>query len=170
MSTIKYSGEVKIKIKNRPPIKTKNNGTQTLFNFLYDTLGGILVPYTDSAKYRKLLPTKIELIKDVPITTDNYGNYSASSVLIEPILLTDRSFTVAQDTINTKSRFLLCSTMLSHTKLSSSYSPDSKGKLLLINGNNKILAYVNLDLAELAAIKDDVNGQAVIEWKLMFSN
>ena len=49
-SNIAYNGKVTVKVKGKPPVKTKNEGSIGFFNLLYDILAQKLV-VTDQSEF-----------------------------------------------------------------------------------------------------------------------
>ena len=170
MDKIKYTGEVQVRVKTKPPIKVKNAGTDAFFNLLYELLANIISPH-DNTAYLKRLPTKLQLIRNAEIQSDNkYSPSKYVSLLTQELRVADNREIVkdpSNDKNSLKYTFYITNGLLSTEY---SFSRNDIGKLLLLDHDSRILAYVDIELSEFATVYDDVNGQAIIEWKLMFSN
>lgn len=171
MNKIKYTGEVSIKVKTKPPIKVKNSGTDAFFNLLYELLANLISPQNQVGVIDRL-PSKLQIIRNATIQSDNkYSPIKYESLLTTSGLNVADNRELLKDTTTGK-ECLQFTFYITNGYLNSTYATcrEEIGKLLLLDNTNRILAHVDVDLTDFGTVYDDANGQAVIEWKLMFSN
>lgn len=186
-STYTYKGNVTIKVKKRPPVKKKNNGTQHLFDALYNIMAQ-KIP-SDSTLLYSILPAYYSIVR-YPSNTENTekrenfintivgGNYSevsnfsynsgteSTEVILTRIPITNREF---RGTLGVRYTGMLNHSNLLLNQLSSENV--LSGFVLLLDGSGeKILAYSELQFEELKEVADDSYGQAAIYWDMSISN
>lgn len=178
---ITYIGNVKIKIKDKPPVRRNNNGTNAFFNALRD----ILITAGDAKSTR--LPYYMAIIKstdevlnspnDFFNTYTTYDNsiYNNLKLVLSPIVITSKSKKYDNSTKSfTNGACVLSALLPSSLTITISDEEASLGTvfLLLLSGeeNKKILAFASADYTELSPVFTNSNNQAVIDWELTFSN
>lgn len=169
-SNMIYRGRVTVKVKNKPPVKTKNAGTTAFFKILYSILSQALLT-ENQTEVAKLLPSYITMIYEDDYTLSLlqapdavYKEDAFVNALLAPIPITSRRS-------STKDTVYECILNYGNIKYHS-YSPTMKGYVLLLNGEseNKILAYTPFEFSVIQPVVDDPLGQATIQWSLSFSN
>lgn len=156
-SNLIYYGKVTVRIKNKPPIRKHNSGTTQLFKVLYEALA-------DPAN----------------ASPNNHPGYICISNTKEPSNVTyesDKKLTVSELYINARDvtdNGVKFTALLNHNNISSQTEFNSSDNLLLLDGSRtNVLAYaaVSNDQAKIFdTVKNDSNGQCVIEWEMSFSN
>lgn len=146
-------------INRKKEITVHNNGTNALFNFIYNSLLLSLTPNKDS--FYNSIPAYIDIQKGTPNIT-SYSN--DNSVLISPLVIAGRH-------VSSDSNGIEFSAVLPHSMLQSDVDLQGSGScLLLSNDKSKVLAYVTFRLSDLDAVKNTSDGQATIRWQMSFSN
>lgn len=169
-SSMIYRGRVTVKVKNKPPVKTKNAGTTAFFKILYSILSQALLT-ENQTEVANLLPSYMTMIYDDEDTLSLlqasdavYKENLFVNALLAPIPITARKS-------STKDAVYECILNYDNIKYHS-YSPTKKGYVLLLNSESdkKILAYTPFDFSVIQAVVEDPLGQATIQWSLSFSN
>lgn len=155
-SSFIYRGAVTIKVKNKPPVKQHNEGTNALFNALLYTL---IEGYSASAfpKFMTILSTDL---------TEEYHLDSVSSPLVHEMVIIDKR--VESDTAKFK-----C--VLTKGNITDELNEGPYWIYLLDGNQTHVLAKLQLDKDMIDNINSVKNGtagltQADIIWELSFSN
>lgn len=186
-SGIKYSGKVTVKIKNKPPVKVRNNGTNALFNLIYDILGFSGQPYDCDESWVNRTPGYMMLlhknsftsIDDLTASIDkdnSYSKYVENTLLLKPMEIEERI--VPQEEENNDytpdDKYVTFKCFLTKGNIYSSVLNNCKeqeGLVILLDRNrHNILAYVKIKLEAFESVNADSEGQAIIEWNMDFSN
>lgn len=158
-STIKYSGQVAVKVKNKPVKKIKNTGTDDLFNLLCSMLAG----------NKRNLPTGIDLRIMVDDTTEQ-------TVLVRPAAISSRELdkekcsvifeaTLNHSNFTVKDPLTSCSVVL--VSLNDLREKDylDLARIVVDNSNeNRAI------LEAISTVIEHQNGQATVSWTMNFSN
>ena len=167
---ITYRGRVTIKIKNKPPVKRNNSGTSELFSLLCNVIAGFQL-----SSIEKCIPAKIAMIyDDTGSLTDKIFNsnldfihYKDKSILVSELLISDRQ-------INSITSSVYYAALLPHSQLNTSVKSHAESAkscyVLLLNNQQKIVAYAPFKNSEISSIWEDANGQGVVEWEMFFAN
>lgn len=173
-SNIIYQGKVTVKVKGKPPVKLKNNGTQSFFTALYNILS-LTVLTNNPDKFRSVLPCEMSIVmlgSDHVWVDDNYSSVSSESLLTTPMSIVSRNVaTVKNHTSLSTSVTFDC--LLTHGYINATkYDSTKTGFILLLDGQaeQKILAYTEFDLQQIADVASTANSQATISWQLSFGN
>lgn len=171
LSKLRYHGKVTIRVKNKPPKSKHNEGTIHLFNLLNAILVQSLSSETGSTILNKSLPSYLQIIH-------NGSGYINSSKLAEGSFRAVEDYSILTGFLPIQNRSIdedrnaKFTALLTHSRLNLSVKLEGTGYILLLDSseNEKILAFAQIDLDNLAAIHNDVTGQAAIDWVMSFDN
>lgn len=169
---ITYNGKVTIKIKNKPPVKTKNSGTPILFNMLCNILSGALSDSSSLTQHTSL-PCYMSIITDASVVRSDktvetdYNKLKTYSIVTDLLPITSKSIESTSNSITLST--LLVYSMIKTTAVAS-LTETSTCTILLLDSQNKILAFSEFDFASIQSVCIDPNIQAVIDWNMSFTN
>lgn len=169
ISNIQYTGKVTIKVKGKPPIKTKNAGTLGFFNMLSKLLAQQLVPSAHGVqKFSESMPSYIMVLKstDADLTPESYEYEmnNTQNLLLSEVPITNYEF----DDYQVSFRGVLNN---SNIKSDTTVNYNGDCHVLLLDGARKnILAYTTVNLQYLKEVKDNKFSQATITWTMTFTN
>ena len=154
-SNLVYTGRVTVKIKNKPPVRKFNSGTSALFDVL---LRSIVAPPQHAANE---CPGYMSLVSSLQIDPSVYVK---EELILNNMPLSERRVTSGS------AKF---TALLNHNNTTSNNIPDKCYIVLLDGKQEHVLAYVEADTQQIQIfnqVKNDSNGQCVIEWEMSFSN
>ena len=161
ISNISYTGKVTVKVTSKPPVKRKNAGTNVLFNMLRDVLAGDLNFVSR--------PASIQIIyKDEKINDMSFEENPDFDAYKNNTIVTGRLEITGKDKLSDGR--LKLTALLSYGQLTDAVLNSQTYYVLLLDGNENILAYISISNNDLMPVYENLNGQAVIEWELSFGN
>lgn len=164
--SIKYTGKVTIKIKNKPPVKTRNSGTAALFNVLCNVLSNAFSG-SDSIAH-SYLPCYMSIISGTRIDENtDYLKVKDYSLITEPLPIASREVDSTSNSV-TLSALLVYSVI--KTGAIKGLSEGSTCTVVLLDGRNTILAHSDFQFSSIQEVCENPNIQAAIDWQMSFSN
>lgn len=170
-NSIKYSGNVTIKVKNRKPSRVHNSGTTALFSLLCNILSRS-IDLNMPTLFSESLPCYMSMINDQDgkITSETLSENIDYSAYLNAVLLREELIITSRNADSDGS--IVFSSLLSNSQTLQSAKTSYKNcyYVLLLDNKKKILAHAAFEPSTIDDVFTDVTGQAVIEWTMMFSN
>lgn len=154
-SGIKYKGEVTIKVKGKPPVKSSNTGTIDLFVAVCSILG---------RKYNNLNDVFLNTpayMKIKKVDSEEYVTLSRMPIITRDVIQLDNNTCTV-----TLSALVSATNIATLTVEGDSMSPY---KVELFGGDDKLYAHSEIEYNIENFIKDSY-AQATISWDMTFSN
>lgn len=166
-NTIAYEGKIKIKIKNKTVRRANNSGTVELFGLLSALLGDITGNNIGSLSSR--IPSHMSILRCNANVEDMFRQNLDFDVFLNNRVLLNNNLPIVERDIQSDGSLILSCT-LSNNNLQQEMFETKEYYLVLLNNQNKVLAYSKFNGDVLQQVADDLNTQAIIEWSLSFTN
>lgn len=158
-SGIKYKGEVTIKVKGKPPVKSSNMGTKNLFIAICNILA---TKFSSIQDLYATVPCYMSIKKVVPNSNDINVNMSPMPIITREV----------QTDVNSQVCTVTLSALLSASNVLSLVESDGKMeyKVLLLSSDQETVYAESLIEYNLSEFTQDRYAQATISWNMTFSN